>query len=56
VAIDLSSIVQTAFYTTKADGMGLSICCSIVEALWWAAGGGHLRAAGALFQFTVPAD
>jgi C4-dicarboxylate-specific signal transduction histidine kinase len=58
VAIDLSSIAQTAFYTTKPDGMGmgLSICRSIIEAL-----GGRLWATrceprGALFQFTVPAD
>jgi signal transduction histidine kinase len=46
------------FYTTKADGMGmgLSICCSIIEAH-----GGRLWATrceprGALFQFAIPAD
>ncbi len=45
-----------AFYTTKPGGlgMGLSICCSIIEAH-----GGRLWAdpnvpRGALFQFTVP--
>ncbi len=47
-----------AFYTTKANGMGLglSICRSIVEAH-----GGRLWATrceprGALFQFTIPTD
>ena len=30
-------------------GMGLSICRSIIETLWWAAVGGHVRAAGVLF-------
>jgi signal transduction histidine kinase len=44
------------FYTTKPDGMGLSICRSIIEAH-----GGRLSATsreprGALFQFTIPAD
>jgi signal transduction histidine kinase len=43
------------FYTTKPEGMGLSICRSIIEAH-----GGRLRAIpcepqGALFQFTIPA-
>jgi signal transduction histidine kinase len=44
------------FYTTKPEGMGLSICRSIIEAH-----GGRLWAIpceprGALFQFTIPAD
>jgi signal transduction histidine kinase len=55
-AIDLSSIAQTAFYTTTpgGTGMGLLIYRSIIEAL-----GGRLwptrcEPRGALFQFTVP--
>jgi signal transduction histidine kinase len=45
-----------AFYTTKPNGlgMGLSICCSIIEAhhgrLWATANSPH----GAVFQFTLP--
>ena len=44
------------FYTTKPEGMGLSICRSIIEVH-----GGRLWAIpcepqGALFQFTIPAD
>jgi signal transduction histidine kinase len=42
------------FYTTKADGMGLSICRSIIEAhggrLWVTAN----QPRGAIFNFTVP--
>jgi C4-dicarboxylate-specific signal transduction histidine kinase len=44
------------FYTTKAEGMGLAICRSIVEAhggrLWATACEPH----GTLFQFTIPAE
>ncbi len=43
------------FYTTKPDGMGLSICRSIIEAhggRLWAIG---CEPPGALFQFTIPA-
>ena len=43
------------FYTTKPEGMGLSICRSIIEAHggWlWATG---CEPRGALFQFTIPA-
>lgn len=49
--------VFEAFYTTKpsSSGMGLSICCSIIEShggrLWPAAHVPH----GAAFQFTLPA-
>ena len=43
------------FYTTKPEGMGLSICRSIIEAH-----GGRLwvipcEPQGALFHFTIPA-
>jgi C4-dicarboxylate-specific signal transduction histidine kinase len=47
-----------AFYTTKAEGLGLglSICRSIIEAhggrLWATASTAH----GAVFQFTLPAE
>jgi signal transduction histidine kinase len=51
---DLDRVFE-AFYTTKPEGMGLSICRSIIEAH-----GGRLRAIpcepqGALFQSTIPA-
>ena len=43
-----------AFYSTKADGMCLSISRSIAEAhggrLWAESNGGH----GATFRFTLP--
>jgi hypothetical protein len=50
---DLDRVFE-AFYTTKPEGMGLSICRSIIEAH-----GGRLRAIpcepqGALFQSTIP--
>ena len=45
-----------AFYTTKPEGMGLSVSRSIIEAhggrLWAASDGGP----GATFQFSLPAD
>src|SRR6266446_1735556 len=45
-----------AFYTTKAEGMGLAISRWIIEAhggrLWAAASSGH----GATFQFTLPSE
>ncbi|MCA1439943.1 PAS domain S-box protein [Ensifer sp. IC4062] len=55
---DSAERVFEAFYTTKAEGlgMGLAICRSIIEAH-----GGRLWAeanepAGAVFQFTLPSD
>lgn len=51
---DLGRIFD-AFFTTKADGMGLSICNTIVRThggrLWAEAGANH----GAAFRFTLPA-
>ncbi len=44
------------FYTTKPDGMGLSICRSIIEAHGGPLWATRCEPRGALFQFTIPAD
>jgi signal transduction histidine kinase len=50
--------VFESFYTTKPTGlgMGLSICCSIIEAHGGRLWAGTNRRRGAIFQFTLPAD
>ena len=48
----------SAFFTTKSSGMGMGILDLPVDHRCprWPVVGDHVRAAGALFQFTIPAD
>ncbi len=50
--------VFEAFYTTKAEGlgMGLAICCSIIEAHGGRLWAGANEPSGAVFQFRLPSE